>query len=496
MAKSFPYIFLLIFVLASTLTAGLFSYNLPLDVLENLAWGNLWQWGYYKHPPLQAWQQEAMVLIFGRKDWPAFLLSYLNIAIALYFLYKIARQIAVPLWLCYLMLPLGSFIYYYNLRGIEFNANVATLPLWTAYISCFITASENRQKIRYWLLLGLIAGLGLLAKYSFGVLLFISLPSILWIKRYRSLLWHIGPYISVVVMCALIYPHVNWLIKTSFFPFRYIKQSTKIALNNWEYWLNPLLFILLQIAVILPSIAALYLMAKNKGRKNLDDKTKLTFSLVFLPLFLFASLGWFFPSGVRVFWGYTLPLVLLLGVAFFTWEQRENFIKKAYSFSAMAIILPCIAYMIIIIAGPYVSDKGRRVDYDGPAFAQMAQDYWAKHTGQAELPDWIVTNSHWAGENISWYSPKRPKLIYAFAGKYGYGWSPWVRTKLNIRQKDLKLLWVNRVDLNEGTPTGFCLSNKEKVSFPWKNKKYSRKREFIFAIYTPCTAKKKGDRKK
>ncbi len=495
MPKSFPYIFIFLFIGLWTIIASLFSYNLPLDVLENLAWGDLWQWGYYKHPPLQAWQQEAIVLIFGRKDWPAFLLAFVNIGIALYFLYKITRQITLPLWLCSLMLPLASLIYYYNIRGIEFNANIATLPLWMAYISCFIAACENRQQLKYWVILGIIAALGLLAKYSFGVLLFMSLPAILWIKPYRSLLWHKGPYISVLVMLALLYPHIQWLRNTHFLPFRYIGKSTKIALESWEYWLNPFFFILLQIAVILPSLGALYFMAKNKGFKKLTDKNKLTLSLVFFPLFFFAALGWFFPSGVRTFWGYTLPFASLLGAGFFHWEKRENFQNKAYLLSALSLLLPCFIYISIAIIRPYVSDKGRRVDYDGPAFAQMAQNYWFKHTGEDRLPDWIVTNSHWAGENISWYSEKRPQLIYAYTGKHGYGWSPWVKTKLDIRQKDLKLLWVNRIDLNRGPPAGFCLYNEEKVSFPWRNPKYSRKREFFFAIYKPCPPPKNSKKK-
>src|SRR5579859_7538300 len=35
-----------------TLVPTLLCRNLPLDVLEGIAYGQHWQWGYWKHPPL------------------------------------------------------------------------------------------------------------------------------------------------------------------------------------------------------------------------------------------------------------------------------------------------------------------------------------------------------------------------------------------------------------------------------------------------------------
>ncbi len=489
-SRIYPYAFIVAFIFLWTITASLFSNILPLDVLENLGWGQLWQWGYYKHPPLQAWQQEAMVVLLGRKEWPAFLLSFMNIGIAFYFLYKIANQIGFPLWLCRLLLALGAMIYYYNLRAVEFNANVASLPLWLAYISCFIAACTHRQKFIYWIMLGVISALGLLTKYSFGILLFSSLPAILCLKRYRNLLWHMGPYIAVIVMLAILYPHIQWLCDTKFLPFRYIRKSTEIQQEFWEYLINPILFIFLQFLVILPSLLALYWTAKPKRRKLLTDKQKLAIMLAVFPLVFLAILGWFFPSGVRTFWGYTLPLVLLLVISMYGWEKREVFSERAHILSFFSILLPCAMYMGIIILKPYISNKGKRVDADGLAFTQMAQDYWYRHTKEESLPPWIVTNTHWAGEMISWYSENRPKLIYVYGGPYGYGWSPWVGQLVRPYKDELRLFWVSRKDIGLRTPKGFCLYQVERVSLPWKNKRYSQKIEYDFAIYKKCPKKK------
>ena len=45
-----------------TLVPSISNTNLPLDTIEALAWGNDFQLGYSKHPPLSAW------FVNGRDD--------------------------------------------------------------------------------------------------------------------------------------------------------------------------------------------------------------------------------------------------------------------------------------------------------------------------------------------------------------------------------------------------------------------------------------------
>ena len=51
--------FLTVHVLIWWLLPALLQHNLPLDVIELLAWGREWQIVYYKHPPLPAWILEV-----------------------------------------------------------------------------------------------------------------------------------------------------------------------------------------------------------------------------------------------------------------------------------------------------------------------------------------------------------------------------------------------------------------------------------------------------
>ena len=58
-----------------TLVPALTHHNLPLDVIEQTAWGAEWQLGYFKHPPMAAWLTEhgiphIYVETAGDHSWP------------------------------------------------------------------------------------------------------------------------------------------------------------------------------------------------------------------------------------------------------------------------------------------------------------------------------------------------------------------------------------------------------------------------------------------
>ena len=59
------YIFIIIHLTLWTLVPTFTNNNLPLDVIEALAWGSNLDWGFNKHPPGSAFFPEIMFQIFG-----------------------------------------------------------------------------------------------------------------------------------------------------------------------------------------------------------------------------------------------------------------------------------------------------------------------------------------------------------------------------------------------------------------------------------------------
>ncbi len=60
------------------------------DMLENYAWGQNLAWGSAKHPPFFAWVTGVWFLIFPTIDTAYYLLSYLNVAVGLLGVYRLA----------------------------------------------------------------------------------------------------------------------------------------------------------------------------------------------------------------------------------------------------------------------------------------------------------------------------------------------------------------------------------------------------------------------
>src|SRR5690242_11826275 len=67
--------FVLLHLIVWTALPAFLTHTLPQDVLEGLAWGQEWQLGYFKHPPLQAWLLEAVAWLSGHRAWACYLLS-------------------------------------------------------------------------------------------------------------------------------------------------------------------------------------------------------------------------------------------------------------------------------------------------------------------------------------------------------------------------------------------------------------------------------------
>lgn len=69
---------------------------------------------------------------------------------------------------------LGIFIFaifYYTWSSLEFNHNIAQMPIWAGLIYLFYLAL-NKNTWTTWLLFGLVTGISMLTKYSVAILVF------------------------------------------------------------------------------------------------------------------------------------------------------------------------------------------------------------------------------------------------------------------------------------------------------------------------------------
>ncbi len=331
-----------------TLVCSISNKNLPLDVIEALAWGRDFEWGYIKHPPLSAWIPGLLFKLFGNIDWIYYFLSQLFIVISLIFVWNIAAFIfKKDIFKLISVLSLETIVFY-NFETPQFNVNICQLPLWSGSIYFFFRCLL-KNKIVDWLFLGVFCALGFLTKYIF-IYLIISFIIIFLIISIREKKINNYSFLSLSIFLLIIYPHLQWLINNDFITLTY--AAKRGGLTNYSpinHLINPLIFISKQLVILSPFFLSFFIIFKKKSIK-LDLYNKKFFLLIILtlsPVILILFTSVISGSVIRTVW--MIPFYTTLGI-FFTYVLFKGINITKLKFFKMIIIffliLSPVAYSI------------------------------------------------------------------------------------------------------------------------------------------------------
>ncbi len=244
--KNIPFIFN-IFILAHLLTWTLVPFfsnkNLPLDVIEALAWGTNLDWGWDKHPPLSIFFPEIFYQLFGNQDWAYYLLSQIFIVFSFVIIFKLAKEFLKNETYALISVFLLEGIYFYNFTTPEFNVNVCQIPFWslTVYYSW---QSFKNDKIQNWILLGLFAALGVLSKYLF-IYLLVGINFFFTYHLIKNKKFNVKYFIPIVVFLIILSPHLLWLVENDFKTITYgLKRTGLESATFLNHLIYPVKFTL------------------------------------------------------------------------------------------------------------------------------------------------------------------------------------------------------------------------------------------------------------
>tara|TARA_B100001248_G_scaffold261219_1_gene251674 strand:- start:41 stop:1411 length:1371 start_codon:yes stop_codon:yes gene_type:complete len=398
------YIFLFSHLLIWTLVPSLTNTNLPLDTIEALAWGSNLDWGFNKHPPLSAFAVELFYQIFGNQDWAYYLLSQIFVILAFIAIFKLAYDLFGNLNLALISVMLLEGIYFYNYTTPEFNVNVSQLPFW-ALSALFTWRCIKYDKKIDFVILALFLGLGFLSKYLFiyliiGIkILFIYLFINKKIKSYNFFI--IGPVALIVVS-----PHLVWLVQNEFISLSYGLQRIGVNDNQLNHLIFPLIFILKQIAILIPLfLMFLFLIKKIKIRKFILDSKMIFLLFTFiLPIFLIILTSTIFGVKIRTMW--MTPFYLLSGIMLiqiFKSSINIKNLKKFYLIFLLLFFISPATYTIVSLTNDF-----KRTDYPGKEIARLVQNRWDENYYN-EIK--LVIGDEWYAGNLSYHLSSRPKWI-------------------------------------------------------------------------------------
>lgn len=402
--KKFFYLLCLYHLIIWTIIPYLSNKNLPLDVIEALAWGQNFDLGYTKHPPLSGWIPGILFKFFGNKDWVYYLLSQIFIIVSFIFIWKLASLFFKKK--IYVLLSVLSIegIAFFTFETPQFNVNICQLPLWIGTIYFFLKSIKN-NKISDWIFLGIFSAFGFLTKYIFLYLL-TSLFFYLVFILIKNKKFYFNFFYSLLTFLLIIYPHLQWLSQNDFSTINYaLKRGGLNEPNIYNHFLNPLKFLITQIIISFPFFLLIYLLIK-KIKIRLPLKNEKFIFLLFsflLPFFLILATSIITGSRIRTMW--MIPFYSLIGIFFiYLYEDYIN-LKKLKNFKILLIIFLILSPALYSLRSIYFDS---RTGYEGKKIASEIEKEW-KTISKVNISN--VGFSEWYAGNLSYQLANRPKVF-------------------------------------------------------------------------------------
>ena len=403
------YIFITTHLVLWTVVPTIVNQNLPLDTIEALAWGSNLDWGFNKHPPLSAFFSEIFYRVFGSQDWAYYLLSQIFVIISFYFVFKLSNELLNNLKLSFISVLLLEAIYFYNFTSPEFNVNVSQLPFWS--LTVFFTWKIFKKKepnIFDLIFLGIFAAAGFLSKYLFLYLLIsIDLLFVYLILVLKDRKFQFTYLIALEIFILLLIPHLIWLANNDYVTITYGFARTGLEsiqiINNL---INPTLFVLKQIGILIPFFALSFILLK-KIKIKLNTKDKKLIFLIFInlvPIALMAATSMITGSKIRTMW--MTPFYLFIGLLITYLFKNQINLKKLNNF--------IISFVFLFLFSPFVyayvslTKDDKRTDYPGREIAKKVQIEWDNNFDD---PMEFVIGDEWEAGNLSYHLKSRPKWV-------------------------------------------------------------------------------------
>jgi hypothetical protein len=390
--------------------------NLPLDCVEMHFWGQQWEWGYHKHPPLPAWVTRAVTLATGGSPAGVYLAAQACVVASFWAAWRLGREM-----LCPKAALTGAVLleccYYYNYDATVFNNNLPLYAFWALAILCFHRALET-ARVRYWLALGACLGLGFLTKYTIGILAATMLGFLMVHSRARPAWRRPGPYLAALVALVLASPHVVWAWTNGFPTLDYAAKNIETTTGLAGHALHPLRFLAAQAIALLPIVVVcLPLTGSRWTLRKLDpcERFPRDFLVAFTlgPLVLCLILSTVLNLKLRSMWGcclWTFAGTLLLFCFNLCGERRRW--QYVHAGCALVGLLLAGALVTRIVAGGHAGRSHREL-FAGKALADEVEAIW-RHEAAGPLP--VVAGEGWLAGNVSFYGSSHAS-VYGVVGK-------------------------------------------------------------------------------
>jgi 4-amino-4-deoxy-L-arabinose transferase-like glycosyltransferase len=193
--------------------------DVHMDVAEAFAWGQKFQLGYGKHPPLAGWVAGLWFKMFPVTDWAAYALAMTTLAVGLVICWLIALRV-VDYRRAFFVVAMLAIYPIFNFKGFKYNPDLLQLVTLPLVVLAYLRAFEKRT-VRAGVWLGLAGALALMTKYWVLTMIgAIGVAALVHPDRLRFLRSP-APWVAVAVAVVAMIPHLMWLKEVDFVPLTY-----------------------------------------------------------------------------------------------------------------------------------------------------------------------------------------------------------------------------------------------------------------------------------
>jgi 4-amino-4-deoxy-L-arabinose transferase-like glycosyltransferase len=400
--------------------------DVHMDVAEAFAWGQKFQLGYGKHPPLAGWVAGLWFRIFPAADWATYALAMAVLGCGLVISWLIALRVVDRRRAFFVVVTLALYPIF-NFKGFKYNPDLLQLVTLPLLVLAYLNAFEKRS-VRAGMWLGLAGALALLTKYWVLTMIgAIGIAALIHPDRVRFLRSP-APWVAIVTLVVAMIPHLVWLIEDDFMPLVFVgstyslssrAESAQLALgyvaHNLALLALPVALAALALAWKPLSWAALARRPSawfaHSWSRDADAGVKVSQARNIWIIQAIVAIGpplggLFFTVYMKTDWGISLffltPLALLAIPALR--------VRKMALFNIAAIWL--LITLAVLAASPWIAAREMAVNPNG------ASTYGARSELARELTQAWRTRFHsrWAvvagttemGEPLTFYSPDHP----------------------------------------------------------------------------------------
>ena len=325
--------FLVIHVLIWTLVPYYTRTSLHHDVLEGIAQGLAYQFGYSKHPFLSMWVIASVWRFIGEHDWIIYLFSQLIMCSGFYYIWKLNYALLSP-WKALLATIISDGLVSFNINANILTPDTFQIPCWAA-IGYYLYKLAWQPNQKNWMILGMLFGLGFLIKYQIIVLMISCIIFIYSTEALKKHLFTTRHYMSILIFILTISPHIIWIFKSKFANFNYTHD---VLLHGKGLSLSKLLLFYLEntLAYCLPVVLLFiitFLAAKTKQRTISSLNKKLIICLSWGPWLVTLMLLIIFKIDIYARW--MTPYFSFLGTFLLSFFSIQLKVKHIYRFGGL-----------------------------------------------------------------------------------------------------------------------------------------------------------------